>query len=533
MEIEALLTWSRAQFALTACYHWLFVPLTLGLGIIMSLAETKYYRTRKPEWKHWAQFWQKLFGINFAIGVATGIILEFEFGTNWSNYSWLVGDIFGAPLAIEGILAFFMEATFIAVMFFGWNKVTPRFHLASTWLTVIGATISAVWILIANSWMQDPQGVVFNPATVRSEMTDFWAVALSSTAINKFWHTVTSSWLLGSIFALAICAYYMLRKDKKHHEFALANARIIAPFGLIAALLTAFTGDTSAVNVAERQPMKLAAMEGLYDGGMNTPEGKSLEGGASLSLFGIPKSGIPAPGEEAFYFNIKVPKMLSLMATHTPDGYVPGINNLLDGGYYLPDGSIALSAEEKMERGRTALAALTQYHEAMKAGNQSEMDAQNKIIQENFPYFGYGHINDRSELIPNVPINYYSFRIMVGCGLLFILVLLIATIFARKPEKYRKMRWFHILTIVCLPLVYLASQSGWIVAELGRQPWTIQDILPVRAAVSSIEASSVMITFALFALLFTVLLVAEINIMVKSVKEGPAQQSTSSEETNK
>ena len=486
MEIEALLTWSRAQFALTACYHWLFVPLTLGLGIIMSLAETKYYRTRKPEWKHWAQFWQKLFGINFAIGVATGIILEFEFGTNWSNYSWLVGDIFGAPLAIEGILAFFMEATFIAVMFFGWNKVTPRFHLASTWLTVIGATISAVWILIANSWMQDPQGVVFNPATVRSEMADFWAVALSSTAINKFWHTVTSSWLLGSIFALAICAYYMLRKDKKHHEFALANARIIAPFGLIAALLTAFTGDTSAVNVAERQPMKLAAMEGLYDGGMNTP-----------------------------------------------DGYVPGINNLLDGGYYLPDGSIALSAEEKMERGRTALAALTQYHEAMRAGNQSEMDAQNKIIQENFPYFGYGHINDRSELIPNVPINYYSFRIMVGCGLLFILVLLIATIFARKPEKYRKMRWFHILTIVCLPLVYLASQSGWIVAELGRQPWTIQDILPVRAAVSSIEASSVMITFALFALLFTVLLVAEINIMVKSVKEGPAQQGTSSEETNK
>lgn len=534
MEIDALLNWSRAQFALTACYHWLFVPLTLGLGIIMSLAETKYYRTRKLEWKRWAQFWQKLFGINFAIGVATGIILEFEFGTNWSNYSWLVGDIFGAPLAIEGILAFFMEATFIAVMFFGWEKVSPRFHLASTWLTIIGATISAVWILIANAWMQDPQGVTFNPETVRSEMSDFWAVALSSTAINKFWHTVTSSWLLGSLFALAVCAYYMLRKDKKHHEFALANARIIAPFGLIAAILTIVTGDTSAVNVAERQPMKLAAMEGLYEGGMNTPDGKAVNGGTALSLFGIPtgKDNVTTD-EDAFHFNLKVPGMLSLMATHSFDGYVPGINNLLNGGYYLPDGTIALSAEEKMERGRMALAALTNYHNALKVQDRAEMEAQNKIIQENFPYFGYGHINDRSELVPNIPINYYSFRIMVGCGILFVLVLLIATYFARKkPEKYEKMRWFHILTLICLPLVYLASQSGWIVAELGRQPWTIQNILPVRAAVSSIESSSVLITFTLFAILFTVLLIAEINIMIKSVKEGPALQDAPVDSSN-
>ena len=250
MNVDALLLWSRLQFALTACYHWLFVPLTLGLGVIMSIAETKYYRTNRPEWKRWAMFWQKLFGINFAIGVATGLILEFEFGTNWSNYSWLVGDIFGAPLAIEGILAFFMEATFIAVMFFGWNKVSRGFHLASTWLTVIGATISAVWILVANAWMQDPVGMAFNPATVRSEMTDFWAVALSSSAVNKFWHTTISSWTLGSIFALGICAIYILRG--KHKEFALANSRIIAPFGLIAALLTAFTGDTSGYNVAQR-----------------------------------------------------------------------------------------------------------------------------------------------------------------------------------------------------------------------------------------------------------------------------------------
>lgn len=531
MEIESLLTWSRAQFALTACYHWLFVPLTLGLGVVMSLAETRYYKTRKPEWKRWAQFWQKLFGINFAIGVATGIILEFEFGTNWSNYSWLVGDIFGAPLAIEGILAFFMEATFIAVMFFGWNKVSPRFHLASTWLTIIGATISAVWILVANAWMQDPQGVVFNPDTVRSEMTDFWAVALSSTAINKFWHTITSAWLLGSIFALAVCAIYMLRKDEKHHRFATANARIIAPFGLIAALLTAFTGDTSAVNVAQRQPMKLAAMEGLYDAGLNTPEGTAIKGGAALSLLGIPKeyNEETAQQEEPFLFNVTLPKGLSLLATKKADGYVPGINNILNGGYYLPDGTIALSANDKMKRGRIALDALTAYHKAKKEGNTQEMQEQNSIIQENFPYFGYGYINQPSELVPNIPLNYYSFRIMVGCGMLFILVLLLITLFVRKEEKYRRMRWLHILTIICLPLVYLASQSGWIVAELGRQPWAIQDILPLRAAVSSIEATSVVITFFLFAILFAILLVAEINIMIKAIKEGPKTEDSAHE----
>lgn len=528
MNIESLLTWSRAQFALTACYHWLFVPLTLGLGVIMALAETRYYRTNDPNWKRWAQFWQKLFGINFAIGVATGIILEFEFGTNWSNYSWLVGDIFGAPLAIEGILAFFMEATFIAVMFFGWDKVSRRFHLASTWLTIIGATISAVWILVANAWMQDPQGITFNPATVRSEMTDFWAVAFSATAINKFWHTISSTWVLGAIFALAVCAIYLIRKDTKHKEFALANARLIAPFGLIAVILTAATGDTSAYNVAQKQPMKLAAMEGLYEGGESTPDGRRVDGtGAPLSLFGVlNRDKMSKKGdvvEEPFFFNIKAPVALSYLATRKMDGYVPGINNLLNGGYYLPDGTVALSAEEKMERGRIALGALTAYHKAMEENDQAAMEMYNKTIQEHFPYFGYGHIQDRSELVPNVHVNYYTFRIMVGSGMLFILLFVLVFIFSRKPDKYAKMKWLHVFSILCLPLVYLASQSGWILAEVGRQPWAIQDILPVNAAVSSLEASNVIITFVLFAVLFTVLLIAELNIMIKAIKAGPEQ----------
>lgn len=246
---SSTIDWSRAQFALTAIYHWLFVPLTLGLALIMGIAETCYYRTGKGFWKEVARFWQKLFGINFAMGVATGIILEFEFGTNWSNYSWFVGDIFGAPLAIEGILAFFMESTFVAVMFFGWNKVSRGFHLASTWLTGLGATISAWWILVANSWMQYPVGQEFNPDAMRFEMTSFLDVALSPFAINKFTHTVTSSWIVGAAFVVAVSCWYLYKK--RHQELAISSIKIGACVGLIATLLAAMTGDNSAYKVAQ------------------------------------------------------------------------------------------------------------------------------------------------------------------------------------------------------------------------------------------------------------------------------------------
>ena len=232
---SSLVDWSRAQFALTAIYHWLFVPLTLGLGIVMAVMETIYYRTGKEFWKETAKFWMKLFGINFAIGVATGLILEFEFGTNWSNYSWFVGDIFGAPLAIEGILAFFMEATFIAVMFFGWNKVSRGAHLASTWLTITGATLSAFWILVANAWMQYPIGMQFNPDTVRNEMFDFWAVAFSPVAINKFLHTVLSAWVLGAVFVVGVSSWFLLRNRQR--QFATESIKIGAIFGLVSSVL--------------------------------------------------------------------------------------------------------------------------------------------------------------------------------------------------------------------------------------------------------------------------------------------------------
>ena len=341
----SLIDWSRAQFALTAMYHWLFVPLTLGLGVIQAIMETIYYKTGDEFWKKTAQFWMKLFGINFAIGVATGLILEFEFGTNWSNYSWFVGDIFGAPLAIEGILAFFMEATFIAVMFFGWDKVSKRFHLASTWLTIIGATLSALWILIANAWMQHPVGMRFNPDTVRNEMFDFWAVALSPVAINKFFHTVLSGWIVGAVFVIGISSWFLLKK--RATKFALESIKVGAVFGLAASILIVWTGDGSAYQVAQKQPMKLAAMEGLYEGSNGT-------GLVAIGLLNPAKTSY-TDNVNPFLFNVKIPKLLSLLAERDADAYVPGIANLIEGGYKTGKGTVALSAAEKIGKGRMSI----------------------------------------------------------------------------------------------------------------------------------------------------------------------------------
>lgn len=505
----SLIDWSRAQFALTAMYHWLFVPLTLGLGIIMSIMETIYVRTGKEFWKKVTKFWMKLFGINFAIGVATGIILEFEFGTNWSNYSWFVGDIFGAPLAIEGILAFFLEATFIAVMFFGWDKVSKSFHLTSTWLTAIGAALSALWILIANAWMQYPVGMEFNPDTVRNEMVDFWAVVLSPVAINKFLHTVLSAWVLGGVFVIGVSCWFLIKK--RETEFALASIKIGAIFGLISSLILIYTGDGSAYQVAQKQPMKLAAMEGLYQGG----------NGVGLVAVGILNHNKVdyTDKENTFLFDIKIPKMLSLLAERKLDGYVPGINDLINGGYQTHNG-IALSAEEKMQKGKLAIEAFTKYKQAKKDKDETGAKEHYATLNENFQYFGYGYIKDPAELVPHVGLTFYSFRIMVILGGYFILFFIVTLIYERK-KKLTSSRWLQWVGLWSIPLAYIASQAGWVVAEVGRQPWVIQNIMPTSAAVSKLQTSSVQITFFLFLILFTVLLIAEIGIMLKEIKKGP------------
>ena len=503
----SLIDWSRAQFALTAIYHWLFVPLTLGLALIMGIMETCYYRTGKQFWREAAVYWQRLFGVNFAMGVATGIILEFEFGTNWSNYSWFVGDIFGAPLAIEGIVAFFMESTFVAVMFFGWEKVSRGVHLASTWLTGLGATISAWWILVANSWMQYPVGCEFNPDTMRNEMTSFIDVALSPFAVDKFFHTVTSSWIIGAVFVCAVSCWYLLKR--RNTRLATESIKIASVVGIAAAVLTMATGDSSAVKVAQAQPMKLAAMEALYDGG----NGVGLTAVAAVNPFEQPdyaKGGEPP-------LRIAMPCGLSLLATHSLDGYVPGVNDLLN-GYTRADGKREPSAEEKMQRGRKAIATLAEYRK-LKAANPGDKQLPRLAAQlkEDMPYFGYGYIKDRAELVPYIPVNFYAFRVMVGVGTLLLIFFLVIGHVAWRRDVAGSRRWLHWAAIALLPLAYIASEAGWIVAELGRQPWAIQDMMPTLAAVSDISTGSVALTFFIFLVLFTVLLVAELRIMCKVI----------------
>ncbi|MBO5832421.1 MAG: cytochrome ubiquinol oxidase subunit I [Alistipes sp.] len=487
---SALVDWSRLQFALTAGYHWIFVPLTLGLAMIMATMETIYVIKGDEFWKRTAKFWMKLFAINFAVGIATGIILEFEFGTNWSNYSWFVGDIFGAPLAIEGIFAFFMEATFFAVMFFGWEKVGKRFHLASTWFTGIGAAISAVWILVANSWMQHPVGMEFNPDTVRHEMVDFWALVLNPVAVSKFFHSWFSGWMTGAIFVIGISCWYLLRGRER--RFALSSIRVAAIVGIIGTLAVMFSGDSSAVHVSKYQPMKLAAAEGLEDGGTRAP-------------FSI------VPG-------VEVPGVLSILATHDIDGYVPGINNILD-GYTTPGGKTYPSAEEKMERGKMAIEAFGQYR-ALKESDPKAAAEAREVLEENIDYFGYGYIDSREELVPNIPLVYWAFRIMVGFGGL-LLLLMFVVLWAERRKRLEGMRWLQWASLLSIPLVYLAGQAGWIVAEAGRQPWVIEGLLPTKAAVSSVSVGAVQTTFFLFVAIFTLFLAIEIRILIKAIKEGP------------
>ena len=486
----ALVDWSRLQFALTAGYHWLFVPLTLGLAVIMATMETIYVVKGDEFWKKTAKFWMKLFGINFAVGIATGIILEFEFGTNWSNYSWFVGDIFGAPLAIEGIFAFFMEATFFAVMFFGWNKVSKRVHLAATWLTGIGAAISAVWIRVANSWMQHPVGMEFNPDTVRHEMVDFWALVLNPVAVSKFFHSVFSGWMTGSIFVIGISCWYLIKK--RETRFALSSIRVAAIVGIVGTFAVMFSGDSSAIHVAEYQPMKLAAAEGLEDGGKGAP-------------FSI------VPG-------VEVPGMLSILATHDIDGYVPGINNILE-GYTNSSGEIIPSAEEKISRGKVAIEAFKEYRTLKDVDSLGAVQARN-LLDSNIDYFGYGYINSQEELVPPVTLIYWAFRVMVGLGG-FLLLLMVVILWAERKKTLANMKWLLWVALFSIPLVYIAGQAGWIVAEVGRQPWVIEGLLPVKAAVSSVSVEAVKTTFFLFVAIFTLFLVIELRILIKAIKEGP------------
>jgi cytochrome d ubiquinol oxidase subunit I len=523
-----LVDWSRGQFALTAMFHWLFVPLTLGLAYIMAYMETMYVKTGDPEWKRITKFWMKLFGINFAIGVATGIILEFEFGTNWSNYSWFVGDIFGAPLAIEGIMAFFLESTFIAVMFFGWDKVSKRFHLTATWLTAIGASLSAVWILVANAWMQNPVGTFFNPEMARNEMINFWDVFLSETAVNKFVHTITSGFVFASIFVIGVSSWFLIKK----RELLLSKRSIViaSVFGIISSVVLIGTGDSSAKEIVKTQPMKFAAMEALYEGQTNAP----------LIAFGIlsgeeTHKNMDADSKSDFLFKIEIPSMLSWMAYGDPDRFVAGMKDLIMGN----EEQGILSYKEKIIRGYEAQQAVR----ALKAAQKKDPDGEEAkaliakfrdpaFIENNVQYFGYGSFYDPDPkqieknaftMVPPISMTFYAFHIMVILGGLFLGLFAVFLFLAMRDQLHNK-KWLLWAAVWTIPLAYVASQAGWIVAEVGRQPWVIQDLMPTMKAVTHIDAGAVITTFFLFAVTFIGLFIAEVKIMVKQIKVGPKKK---------
>ncbi|MDE5970401.1 MAG: cytochrome ubiquinol oxidase subunit I, partial [Muribaculaceae bacterium] len=476
-----------------------------------GVLETIDYRSKSEKWKKLTKFWMLLFGINFACGVATGIILEFEFGTNWSNYSWFVGDIFGAPLAIEGILAFFMESTFIAVMFFGWNKVSPKFHLAATWLTALGVVLSALWILVANAWMQYPAGMEFDPAQMRNVMVSFSDVALSPVAINKFFHTVLSGWVLGAVFVIGVSCWLLIAK--RNREAAMMSIKVAGWVGLAGIILTMYSGDGSAVEVARVQPMKLAAMARLYNG----------KAGQGLVAFGIldPSKKLDDEGD-GMLFSIDIPYGLSILANHDANSFVPGINDIIAGRSFDAQGNPVntVSYADRIAIGREAREALAAFKKAEAEDDTEAMDAARAKIKDTFQYFGYGYFSSPEDAVPPVGLSFYSFHIMVIGGGYLMLLMIVALWFAYKKPEWLDRRWIQWVGVLSIPVVWIVSEAGWVLAEMGRQPWVIQDLMPTRAAVSAVTATSVQITFGIFVVVFVALMAAEISIMVKEIKKA-------------
>ena len=393
-------------------------------------------------------------------------------------------------------------------MFFGWNRVSRRFHLVSTWMVFIGSNISALWILVANAWMQNPVGMEFNPMTARNEMSDFWAVLLSPTAMSKFFHTVTSAYTLSACFVVGVSAWFILKK--RHFEFARKSILLASVFGFLSIIATIFTGDTSAQDVTRTQPMKLAAMEGLNEGGK----------GAPFTLIGLTCTDPQLPSErmKTVKYGITIPKLLSFLGYHDFDAYVPGIQNIMD-GYTSEDGKVYPSIEQRMANGRLAIDALKTYKQAVKDKDDALASQSLQTLRANFQDFGYGYLSSPYDTIPPVPLVFYSFRLMVGLGMLFVLLFICSWWYAKK-RKFEKFKFIPYLAIACVPLAYIASQCGWIVAEVGRQPWVVQNLMPTNVAITRIASGWVVTTFWMFAILFTLLLIAEIGIMFTQIRKG-------------
>jgi cytochrome d ubiquinol oxidase subunit I len=506
--IDEIVNLSRLQFAATALYHFLFVPLTLGLSWILVIMESVYVMTGKEIYKDMTKFWGKLFGINFAMGVTTGITLEFQFGTNWAYYSHYVGDIFGTPLAIEGMMAFFLESTFVGLFFFGWSKLPRVQHLGVTFLVAFGSSLSALWILIANGWMNHPVGAEFNFETMRMELVSIVDVIFNPVAQVKFVHTVAAGYVTASMFVLGISAFYLLKA--RDVPFALRSFAIAAGFGLASTLSVIVLGDESGYTVGEVNKVKLAAIEAEWE---------TQPAPAGITVFGMPNEETQSTDYE-----VKIPYMLGLIATRSVDQEVTGIKQLKQ------------SNEARIRNGMKAYAALTR----LKSGDKSpEARAAFKALQD---HLGYGLLLKKytpnvidatdaqikkavNDTVPKVAPVFWSFRVMVGLGMLFLFIFSCAFYFLIR-KKLASQRWLLRLAVCAIPLPWVAAELGWVVAEYGRQPWTIAGILPTHLSASSLQAGSLYFSLAGFLGFYTLLLVIEMTLMIKFARQGPSSLHT-------
>ena len=504
----AVVELSRLQFALTAMYHFLFVPLTLGLSFLLVIMESFYVMTGKEIWRVITRFWGKLFGVNFVLGVATGITMEFEFGTNWSYYAHYVGDIFGAPLAIEGLMAFFLEATFVGLMFFGWDRLSKVGHLAVTFCVALGSNLSALWILIANGWMQNPAGATFNPETMRMEVTDFYSVLFNPVAQAKFVHTVSAGYVCASVFVMGVSAWYLLKG--KWTNVARRSMVVAAAFGLASSLSVVVLGDESGYALTYNQKMKLAAIEGMWH---------TEEAPAGLAIFGIPD-----PSVQETRFEIKIPYVLGLIATRSLTGEVVGINELvLKADERIRSGLIAYDAVEKLKFQRTDPVARESFEKHKRDLGYAML--LKRYVGDPRQATDQQILMAAKDTIPNVPVMFWLFRIMAGLGFFFIGFFALAFYCASVCQFERK--WFLRVAVAIIPLPWLAIEGGWVLAEIGRQPWAVEGVLPTFLGASSLTVSQIWTTIIGFTLLYGALAVIEVRLMLSTIRKGPVEHHAS------
>jgi len=499
---------SRLQFAATALYHFLFVPLTIGMVWMLVIMESVYVMTGNVVWKDMTRFWGKLFGINFALGVTTGITMEFQFGTNWAYYSHYVGDIFGAPLAIEGLMAFFLESTMIGLFFFGWDRLSKRQHLMVTMLMALGTNLSALWILIANGWMQNPVGSEFSYQTMRMEMTDFWAVLFNPDAQAKFVHTVSAGYVTGAMFVLSISSWYLLKG--RDIEFAKRSFRVAAAFGLASVCSVIVLGDESGYTVGEAQQTKLAAMEAMW-------ETKPAPAGLTL-LAGINEA------EQKNDWEVEVPWVMGIIGTRSLTKEIPGIHEIkAKNRERIVSGIQAVGALEALRADRGDVAAKEKF-EKYKNDLGFGLLLRKYVLDVNqaTPEIIEQAVNDT---VPRVVPMFWGFRLMVGMGFAMLLLFGLAfyntlkNTFEQKPWLLKSALWM-------LPVPWLACELGWFVAEYGRQPWTIYGVLPTHMSVSTLSVASLYGSLAGFIGFYTVLLVVEMFLMIKFARLGPGSLGT-------